>query len=251
MIKQEYIPSLPQIPYRKGYGQYEGIVLHSTAVFNDTAERERTFESSTYQSAFVHAFSDSKGTIETADPNYISWGAGHVANYRYLNSELCQVRNDGSQAATDDFQASYGNWIEYAATKLYERKLGVTAARPDGLGTCWQHWNVSQWLGDSDHVDPMDYLVTWGVTWEQVIADIQTKYGELAQVDELLKKIEELSGKIGVLETAAANIAAPDWFVKELGSADLGGLISEPSKPELYWEAVATILRAVGWKPAA
>lgn len=180
MIEQNYIPNLPQIPFRTG--KYEGIVMHSTAVYGDNAINERNYECSHYKEAFVHAFSDPHSTIETANPAFIAWGAGQVANYRYLHSELCQVTNDGSDKAKADFKASYENWINYAAQRLYDLKLGVTCACKEGIGTVWQHFQVTEWLGDSTHIDPMDYLVTWSVTWEQVILDIQTKYKELEEM---------------------------------------------------------------------
>jgi N-acetylmuramoyl-L-alanine amidase CwlA len=182
MIEQNYIPNLPQIPFRNGVGQFEGIVMHSTAVYGDSALGERNYECSHYQDAFVHAFSDPHSTIETANPNFIAYGAGPTANQRYLHSELCQVKNDGSDQSKADFKASYDNWVNYAAQRLYDRKLGVTCACKEGTGTVWQHYNVTEWLGGSTHVDPMDYLVTWGVTWEQVIADIQAKYKELEEM---------------------------------------------------------------------
>src|SRR5258708_6818952 len=98
MIEQSYIPNLPQLPFRSG--AYEGIVMHSTAVYGDSALGERNYECSHYADAFVHSFSDPHSTIETANPQFVAWGAGPVANQRYLHSELCQVRNDGSQKAT-------------------------------------------------------------------------------------------------------------------------------------------------------
>lgn len=182
MIEQNYIPNLPQIPFRNGVGAYEGIVMHSTAVYGDSALGERNYECSHFADAFVHAFSDPHSTIETANPQFIAWGAGEIANQRYLHSELCQVKNDGSDKAKVDFKASYTNWIEYASQRLFDRKLGVTCACKEGTGTVWQHYNVTQYLGCSTHVDPMDYLSTWNVTWEQVIADIEAKYKELEEV---------------------------------------------------------------------
>jgi N-acetylmuramoyl-L-alanine amidase CwlA len=243
MIEINLIPNLPQIPFRTGVGHYEGIVMHATAVYGDNSIIERSYECAHFKDAFVHAFSDPHSTIEVANPNYIAWGAGQVANYRYLHSELCQVKNDGSDKAKADFKASYDNWINYAAQRLYDRKLGVVCACKEGTGTVWQHYNVTQWLGDSTHVDPMDYLTTWAITWEQVIADIQNKYKELGQMDEILARLK-------VLEDASEKIAAPTWFVAEFGSADLKGLISEPSKSLEYWQTVATILRAVKFVPA-
>lgn len=243
MIEINYIPNLPQITFRNG--AYEGIVMHSTAVYGDTALGERQYECSHYENAFVHAFSDPHSSIETANPNFIAYGAGPTANQRYLHSELCQVKNDGSQKATDDFKASYGNWINYAAQRLYDRKLGVTCACKEGTGTVWQHKNVTEWLGGSTHVDPMDYLDTWSVTWEQVINDIKKKYEELQTMDELLKKIEALTARTVELEKGCLKTVAPAWFVQEFGSADLNGNIHDPTGDENFWRTIAVVLRAV------
>jgi N-acetylmuramoyl-L-alanine amidase CwlA len=239
MIEVNLIPNLPQIPYRYGIGQYEGIVMHSTAVYGDTSLGERNYECSHYENAFVHGFSDPHSTIETASTDYIAYGAGPTANQRYLHLELCQVKNDGSQAATEAFKASYGNWIDYAAQRLYDRKLGVITAKPDGTGTLWQHYQVSQYLGGSTHIDPMDYLKTWLITWDQVVLDVTNKYKELEQMDELLKRVCELEDKVKVLE----NTAAPDWFVIEFGSDALNGIVNEPVGDENFWRNVAVSIR--------
>lgn len=236
MIEYNYIPNLPLIPFR--YGSYEGIVMHATAVYGDTALNQRDYESTHYNEAFVHAFSDKLSTLEIASTNHVAYGAGHVANLRYLHSELCQVKNDGTQQATDDFKASYCNWIDYAAQRLFDRKLDVIPATPDGKGTVWQHYDVTKYLGGSNHTDPMDYLNTWSVTWEQVISDIQNKYKEL-------EKMEEVLARLTALEKECEKAAAPEWFVKEFGSGNLNGLIDTPTKTKEFWETLAVVLRAV------
>jgi N-acetylmuramoyl-L-alanine amidase CwlA len=234
-----YIPNLPQIPFRHGVGKSEGIVMHSTAVFGDSAAGERNYECSHYENAFVHSFSDPLGTIETADPNYIAYGAGHVANQRFLHAELCQVKNDGTQAAKDLFQTSYGNWTNYAAQRLYDRKLPVKLAQLDGTGTLWQHYDVTKYLGDSNHVDPMDYLITWNITWEQVVTDVQTKYKELETMDQVLARLAALEEKVKVLDKTPA----PDWFVKEFGPHVLDGIVNDLNGDVDFWRDTAIILR--------
>lgn len=243
MIIKNYIPGLPCIPYRGGVGAYEGIVLHSTDNNGDSALGERNFESRTFQKAFVHSFSDKLMTLEVADPNYICYGAGNVANQRFLSAELCQVLNDGSREAQYAFRESYANWIEYAATKLYDRKLGVLGAAPDGTGTVWQHAQVSRFLGGTNHSDPMPYLETWGVTWTKVLDDIYDKYKELEELDELKKMVAELALRTEALEKGCMKTAAPQWFVDEFGSADLNGLIHDPMGDENFWRCIAVGLR--------
>lgn len=234
-----YIPNLPHEEFRHGHGAYEGMVMHSTAVYGDSDIGERNYECTHYPDAFVHSFSDPHGTLEVADPAYIAYGAGHAANQRFLHAELCQVKNDGTQAANDLFQASYANWINYAAQRLYDRKLGVTPAQPDGTGTLWQHKNVSDWLGDSDHVDPMDYLITWNITWEQVIADVQTKYKELETMDQVLARLAALEEKVKVLDKTPP----PDWFIIEFGSHVLDGIVNDLTGDADFWRDTAIILR--------
>lgn len=59
---------------------------------------------------------------------------------------------------------------------------------------------------------------------------------EKAAFDKLVTRVEEL-------EKVAEKIPAPKWFVKEFGSADLGGLISEPELTAEGWRTLAIGLR--------
>lgn len=60
---------------------------------------------------------------------------------------------------------------------------------------------------------------------------------EKAAFDKLEKRVNEL-------EKAVEKIPAPKWFVQEFGSADLGGLISEPEFTAEGWRTLAVGLRA-------
>ncbi len=44
--------------------------------------------------------------------------------------------------------------------------------------------------------------------------------------------------------TQVRGIEAPDWFVKEFGSKDLGGLILDPTMTKEGWRITAIALRA-------
>lgn len=59
---------------------------------------------------------------------------------------------------------------------------------------------------------------------------------EKAAFDKLVKRVDEL-------EVETKRIPAPKWFVQEFGSADLGGLISEPTFTEEGWRTLAVGLR--------
>lgn len=175
-ITTNLIPGLPQEPYRNGVGAYEGVVLHSTAVYDDTAQAERSYESRTWNTAFVHAFCDDTTILQTADFNYISWHAAQTANHLTVGIELCQSHD------AQKFASAYDRWVWLAAKLLHDKKLGVV----DGV-TLMSHAQVSQKWKQCDHDDPagMDgksgYLATHNKTWADVVADVTAKYNEMEQ----------------------------------------------------------------------
>ncbi len=81
--------------------------------------------------------------------------------------------------------------------------------------------------------------------FERFKMTVYNKLEELRMIEELTKKLEELSAKVVALEKDGLKITAPAWFVTEFGSADLNGLIGVPTKSNEFWETTAVILRAV------
>ncbi len=173
-VRLEWIPGLPQAPFLKGVGKYEGVVLHYTASPNDTARTEADHEKKYWRNAFVHEFIDPNEIIQVADPDYKSWGAGERANDRFIHLELCDAANQ------NDFNISFEKITLRAAEYLYINKLGVTPARADGTGTLWGHMDVTKYLGFTNHTDPVAYLAKWGKTWNDVINSVAEKYSALA-----------------------------------------------------------------------
>lgn len=164
-ITQNLINGLPQKAYRNGVGAYEGVVNHAT---DNTAPaiNERNYEANgAWQNAFVHFFVDWTSIIQVADTNYIAWGAGPVANSRYVHVELCQT-NDPSQ-----FQESYNRYVWLTAKLLKDRNLRVV----DG-GTLVSHDWVSKHLGGTTHSDPIAYLQSHGIGWTQHVSNVQAEY---------------------------------------------------------------------------
>lgn len=176
-VNVEWIPNLPTISYRNGVGQWEGVVMHQTCNDSDTAEGERNWEVQTFNDAFVHEFIDPAQVLQVANPNYIAYGAGHVANARFIHLELCHSDTQ------DEFDKSYDMWCERAAEFLFAKQLGVSKAEPSGHGTLWSHNDVTQYLGGTDHTDPIEYLQKWGKTWDDVVTQVKKCYDLLAAGD--------------------------------------------------------------------
>jgi peptidoglycan hydrolase-like protein with peptidoglycan-binding domain/N-acetylmuramoyl-L-alanine amidase CwlA len=173
-VKQEWISGLPQAPFLKGVGKYEGVVIHYTASPNDTAETEADHERKHWQNAFVHEFIDPDEIIQVADPDYKAWGAGERANDRFIHLEMCDAANQ------DEFNIIFNKVTLRASEYLYINKLGVIPAKADGTGTLWSHMDVTNYLGFTNHTDPIAYLAKWGKTWNDVISTVTLKYNALA-----------------------------------------------------------------------
>ncbi|AXK21508.1 N-acetylmuramoyl-L-alanine amidase [Bacillus sp. COPE52] len=157
------IPDLPKQPYRYGVGAYEGVVAHSTATPEAPAINIQKYESRTWRNAFVHYAVDWNETIQIADTKYIAYGGGPGANKRFVHVELCET------ADYDKFKRSYDKYVKLLAKILRDRGLSVEK----GL---WTHYDVTKYLGGTDHEDPLEYLKSHGISEAQFRADVQRAY---------------------------------------------------------------------------
>lgn len=170
-IQQMIIPGLPKKPYRHGAGAYEGVVAHATDTPGADALREAKYFQGNWEEAkaFVHFFVDWERIVQTADIDYTAWHAGPYANQRFVGVELCE---------TDDpqkFRESYKRYVWLLAWILYRKRLGVSRK-----GTLWTHHDVTDTLGGTTHEDPDAYLAKWGVSINQLVADVKAAYDEMA-----------------------------------------------------------------------
>jgi peptidoglycan hydrolase-like protein with peptidoglycan-binding domain/N-acetylmuramoyl-L-alanine amidase CwlA len=172
-VKLKWISGLPQVPFLKGVGKYEGVVIHFTDNMRDTAQIEADYQKLHWRKAFVHEFIDPNEVIQVSNPDYKSWGAGEKANDRFIHLELCHADTQS------DFDASFSRITQRAAEYLYRLQLGVSPAKADGTGTLWGHMDVSRYLGGTDHTDPVAYLSSWGISWDDVISSVTEKYNFL------------------------------------------------------------------------
>jgi bifunctional autolysin len=159
---------LPKYSYRNG--KPEGIVMHDTANDNSTIQGEVNYMKNNYNSAFVHAYVDGNRVIETANTDYLAWGAGPAANDRFIHVELVHTHT------ADDFARSINNYADYAATNLLYYGLKPDSAEYDGQGTVWTHRAVSNYLGGTDHSDPHAYLQSHGYSYDELYDLINEKY---------------------------------------------------------------------------
>jgi hypothetical protein len=176
-VRKDWIPYVPKNPYADGIGAYRGVVLHYTENEQDTAASESQYEHQNWQSAFVHEFVDHKEVVQTADPNYRCWGCGAKGNPYYVQIEKC------SSHSQSEFDTSFDAWCERAAEYLYRRKLGVIPANDTNKGvgaTLLGHFQISKYMGGTDHTDPLSHLAKWNKTWDDVVNRVKAIYNALA-----------------------------------------------------------------------
>ncbi|OUB18518.1 N-acetylmuramoyl-L-alanine amidase [Bacillus thuringiensis serovar yunnanensis] len=211
------IPDLPKQPYRYGVGAYEGVVAHSTATPEAPAINIQKYESRTWTNAFVHYAVDWDETIQIADTKYIAYGAGPGGNKRFVHVELCET------ADYTKFKRSYDKYVKLLAKILRDRGLSVEK----GL---WTHYDVTKYLGGTDHQDPLEYLRSHGVSEAQFRADVLKAYeGGTVAVD---TKPQESSEN----ETEGYGIAYIEGSHVNLrnGPSTNNAVIRQLNKPESY-----------------
>ncbi|MEB6096510.1 N-acetylmuramoyl-L-alanine amidase [Mammaliicoccus sciuri] len=167
---EDFSSHIPKIPYRNGVGKPEGIIAHETANPNSTIQGEIAYMKNNYESAFVHAFVDDNNIIEVAPTDYLAWGAGGVANERFIHVELVRVYGG------DRFARSINNYADYIATNLSYYGLPFDSAENDGTGTLWSHDAVSRYLGGTDHSDPYGWFAENNYTFNELIDLVREKY---------------------------------------------------------------------------
>ena len=158
------------IRYRKG--KPEGIVIHETATPNASAYNEAIYFNREWMNmySYVHAFVDSKQVIQMMTPNYGVWGAGAVANNRFIQIELCEENTRAN------FAKSVSNDAIYAAKLLHRYGITPVNASNTGQGTIWSHHAVSRFLGGTNHTDPDGYFAKWGYSMDDFFALLKYYY---------------------------------------------------------------------------
>ncbi|MBG9503145.1 N-acetylmuramoyl-L-alanine amidase [Bacillus sp. AF62] len=209
------IPDLPKTSYRGGVGLYEGVVAHSTATPEAPAINIQRYETRTWRNAFVHYAVDWNEAIQIADTKYIAYGAGPGANKRFVHVELCETTN------YEKFKRSYEKYVKLLAKILKDNNLSVEK----GL---WTHYDVTKYLGGTDHEDPLDYLQRHGVSEAQFRADVQRAYNHSSV---------EVPSKSAEVRTAVTDgIAYMEGYNVNLrkGPGTSYSKIRQLNKPEAY-----------------
>lgn len=194
-IINKYVNGLPKYSYENGAGRPTTVVLHDTGNDRSNINGEIAWMSRNYNNAFVHAWADADYIYETADTNFLCWGAGPSINRKALQIELVH------EHTKDRFLKSLDRWIFWSAYQCYYYNI-VPSDATDGSGTIWTHEAVSKHLGGTDHVDPMPYIRSRGadfglnISWSQIYNKLVEYYNALNKGDSTKVKMIGEGGNI-------------------------------------------------------
>lgn len=151
-----------------------GVVIHETANPYSTLNGEVNYMYNNWRNAFVHGYVDRNEIRQTAPFNYLSWGAGPVANPYYINIELVR------EHTFDGFAKSVNNDAYLVAYLLKQNGLKPSLADNNyGKGTILSHNGVSKYYGGTDHTDPISYFASWGYDMNQFYDLVKYHYDNL------------------------------------------------------------------------
>lgn len=171
-IKKQLIGDLPMKAYRKGMGNYEGVVAHATAVWGDSDENQLKYFTKNWRdrSAFAHFFVDHDSITNMADVRFLAWAAGYTANQRYAHVELCQSKDP------ERFTQAWKRYTWLLAKLLFDKKLGVK----DGETLVSHKFCADKWK-DTTHQDPIEYLKFHGKQWSDVVDSVTWWYKQMEE----------------------------------------------------------------------
>ncbi|WP_056936846.1 N-acetylmuramoyl-L-alanine amidase [Limosilactobacillus gastricus] len=132
-------------------GKPNMVIVHETANPSSNIWSEINYMKNNYDSAFVHAFVNGDNIVVISSTDREAWGAAYPANGRAIQFEQVEVHS------AYDFAKELLNAAYFTATEMKLYGMTPSLASSDGSGTLWSHADVSNYLGGTDHTDPISY----------------------------------------------------------------------------------------------
>ena len=169
-VNQEYIvnnrPGTPLNP--------SGQVVHATADQGATAQNIHDyFNNHPAAEASAHAVIDWNSIIELIPENEMAWHAGPTANSRFLSFEMCEPAADDPNRFSK-FQEVWNRAVWYCAKTCVKYSWNTN----DNI---FSHYGTTQMYHETNHTDPYGYFASYGKTWDQFLANVDSEISKLQQ----------------------------------------------------------------------
>lgn len=160
----------------------QGIVLHSTANKGGTADENVSYFNREYVGANAHYFVDWTKAVAAVPEEEIAWHAGSTANSKYIGIEMCEPYGYNEE----EFNNVYYNTVNLVAD--------ICARYGWDSSYIVSHKICSDTYGETDHDDPILFLSEYGVTWDEMIEDIQNAIDSRQIKDPVMAKAKKYLG---------------------------------------------------------
>lgn len=198
----------------------QGLVIHSTDTPGATAQNEYNYFNGGYRGASAHYFVDWTQIIRTIPENEVAWHAGSTANQNFLSVEMCEPYATKTSLFEEVWKRTV--WLVADACTRYGWAVDTHV---------FSHQDILNRYQETNHTDPLGYLVRYGRIWEDLIAaigqEINKIKGQIGDDDQLKNLI--LVGH-GPDERAAGYLAdflkAPVAYLDAVQKEDLDSAIN-------------------------
>lgn len=220
VIQQIVVPN--GLAQQGGYSvpPYTSIHLHSTANTKATMQNERDYLSGHYNDAFythLVGFNQETGRAEAWQVAHKNQGGWDLGSYNGNANGYASIEfAEGSVKNQDQFNQAYKVYIELArqladeagAKKILDPQAAIATS---GAGYIVTHNFASRNGFGSSHVDPIQFLERWGVSYEQLKNDIANGVGD-AQPSTPVAPQPQATGAIQAFKNAGNNFTAYNGF---------------------------------------
>lgn len=173
VVPNNYVKNLMGLvpPFRQGH-------WHSSGNPRSSVQNERDYLAGHYQDAnYTHLIGITNGEVDIRQVMNTNGGAFDVGGDWNWEAWFAIEFVEGSIKSQDDFNKAYKAYVWLGRYLAQQAGIPITFDTPDvsGLKT---HNYASKTGHGSDHTDPIGFLASWGVSYEQFKNDVLNGIGE-------------------------------------------------------------------------
>lgn len=177
VVPNNYVKNLMGLvpPFRQGH-------FHSTGNKKSSVQNERDYLAGHYQGAnYTHLVGITNGEVDIRQVMNTNGGAFDVGGDWNWETWFAIEFVEGSIVSQEDFKKAYKAYVWLGRYLAQQAGIPITIDTPDiaGLKT---HNYASKTGHGSDHVDPIGFLASWGVSYDQFKNDVLNGIGENDEV---------------------------------------------------------------------
>lgn len=155
---------------------------HSTGNPKSTVQNERDYLAGHYAGAnYTHLVGVTNGQVDIRQVMNTNGGAYDVGGDWNWETWAAIELVEGSIKTREDFNIAYPAYIWLTRELARQAGIPITIDTPDTAGIKTHNYASKTGHG-SDHVDPIGFLASWGVSYDQFKNDVLNGIGENANV---------------------------------------------------------------------